>query len=94
MTTYSLIVSKIDKNVSSIPRLDNKHTSGCSSSDDLKKQYDAMKTKYNAVEVSESTMGHTRSHGMFKKAEGTCKHGKEVIIESNATESMGCFLKV
>ena len=63
--------------------MDEKHIRVLDSKEELDAAFEAAKTKYNATEdkSKETTMGMMGSHGLFKFANGACRHGKQVEIE-------------
>lgn len=82
MARHSLILFKNDE-------MDIKHSRAFNSKEELDAAYEAEKTKYKATEdkLKETTMGSMGSHGLFKIANGECRHGKKVEIQYNIVEN-------
>ncbi|HTM63258.1 MAG TPA: hypothetical protein VL360_02005 [Gammaproteobacteria bacterium] len=83
MSRHSMIIIKDGKEV------DKKHTKAFNSNEELDAAFEAAKTKYNAAEdkSKQTTMGTMGAVGLFKFANGECRHGKKVEIQYNIVEN-------
>lgn len=83
MARHSLIIFKDGKT------MDTKHSRVLNSQEELDAAFEAEKAKYKATENKqrEATMGTMGSVGLFKIANGECRHGKKVEIQYNNVEN-------
>lgn len=84
MTRYALMTTKGKE-------FDDKNSNVYKTENELKTEYERLKEKYNAIEnpARETRLG---SYGLFKVAEGKCKHGKAVELKySEKKEETICF---
>jgi hypothetical protein len=88
MAKHSLIIFKDSKSIEIGKSMDTKHSRALNSKEELDAAFEAEKTKYKATEdkSKETTMGSMGSHGLFKFANGECRHGKKVEIQYNIVE--------